>query len=304
MIAKTLVGELSRMVAVLAPNLGSPFHVMLFRGINEVLEYAGWHILFHNVHPDESAEADLLANLLSYHPAGYIVLKGAEGRDFAYLREISVQGIPLVTQGRLDDIETHAVSFDDRLGMRKATDYVIAKGHHCLGYLAGPPFSQSARDRKLGFIESLIEHDIPVSGAVMIDAGETAAEGYRAALDALNHSSQHPTALLCFNDMVAMGAYRAAHELHLKVPDDLSLMGFDGIDFAGLFGPPLTSVNIFPEELGRRLASLLLRVIKKEVGRSKIQEWIQPEILERASVRGLGAAATETTPAPVETVSG
>jgi LacI family transcriptional regulator len=277
---------------------------MLFHGINEVLEEAGWHILFHNVHPEGEVERELLAHLLAYHPAGYIILKGAEGHDCTYLREIAAQGIPLVTQGAIEEIETHAVCFDDRLGMRLATDYLIEKGHRQLGYLSGPSLSQSARDRKLGFIESLIAHDLPVSSALMADAGETAAAGYHTALDALNGHEKHPTALLCFNDMVAMGVYRAAHELQLKIPDDLSLIGFDGIDFAGLFGPPLTSVNIFPEELGRRLATLLLRVIKKEVGRAKVQEWIQPELLERASVRSLSRSMEHVLPAAVETVSG
>ena len=304
MIAKTLVGELSRMVAVLAPNLGAPFQIMLFHGINEVLEDAGWHILFHNVHPEGEGERELLSHLLAYHPAGYIILKGAEGHDAAYLREITALGIPLVTQGRTGETETHAVCFDDRLGMRLATDYLIERGHRRLGYLSGPSFSQSARDRKLGFIESLIAHDLPVSSALMADAGETAAAGYHTALDMLNGHDKHPTALLCFNDMVAMGVYRAAHELQLKIPDDLSLIGFDGIDFAGLFGPPLTSVNVFPEELGRRLAALLLRVITKEAGRAKTLEYIQPELLERASVRSLSRSTVHVPPASVETISG
>jgi len=92
---------------------------------------------------------------------------------------------------------------------------------------------------------------------------------------------------VCFNDMVAMGVYRSAHELSLEIPRDLSVVGHDGVDFAGLLAPPLTSVDIFPEVLGKRSAEVLMRLIRNEAGRSIITQWIQPEIIERGSVRGI-----------------
>ena len=79
MIARTLVGELSRMVAVLAPNLGTPYHMMTFRGINDVMVARGYHILFHNVRPEDQEDPETLASLHAYRPAGYIILRGAEG---------------------------------------------------------------------------------------------------------------------------------------------------------------------------------------------------------------------------------
>jgi DNA-binding LacI/PurR family transcriptional regulator len=117
------------------------------------------------------------------------------------------------------------------------------------------------------------------------------------ALQVLENPMTRPTALLCFNDMVAMGVYRAAHELSLDIPRDLSVVGFDGIDFAELLGPPLTTVNIFPHEVGRQAAELLVRAIKNQVGRGFETEWIQPRLLERASVRRLSAYPGLTSPA-------
>ena len=169
--------------------------------------------------------------------------------------------------------------------MKLATDYVIGRGHRRIGHIAGPVYSQGARDRKLGFIESLIEHDLRVSDSLIVDAGETAAAGYAAALVMLRDPSKRPTAIVCFNDMVAMGVYRAAHELSLDIPGDLSVIGFDGIDLAALLGPPLTSVDIRPGELGGRVAELLVRVIRNETGRHRVTEWLTPSIVERASVR-------------------
>ena len=285
MIAKTLVGELSRMIAVLAPNLGSPYHMMTFRGINEVLVSQGYHILFHNVRPEDQEDPETLASLCAYRPAGYIILRGAEGPSGEHAREILKDGIPLVTKGTIEGLDTHAVTFDNRECSRLAADCVVEKGHRRVAYLAGPSFSIGAKQRQVGFVESLIQHDIPVSDAVIVEAGETAAQGYRAALEVLKDPASRPTALVCFNDMVALGVYRAAHELSLAIPRDLSVVGFDGVDFAELLGPPLTSVDLSPTQGGRKAAELLLRVIRNETGRGTVVERIEPKLAERASVR-------------------
>lgn len=287
MIARALVGELSRMVAVLASNLGSPFHMMFFRGVNEVLEAEGYHILFHNVRPEDEEDPKTLASLHAYRPAGYIVLKGAEGPRGEHARKIAEEGLPLVSEGRFEGLDTHCVTVDNRAAMKLATDYVIKRGHRRLGHLAGPTFSLGAKERKLGFIESLIEHDIPVSEAVMVDAGETAAAGYQGALKMLRSPEARPTAVLCFNDMVAMGVYRAAHELSLEIPGDLSVVGFDGIDFIELLGPTLTTVDTHPKERGERAAKLLVRAIRNETGRAFEVQEVKPRLLERASVRSI-----------------
>ncbi len=285
MIARALVGELSRMVAVLASNLGSPYQMMYFRGLNEVLGNQGYHLLFHNVRPEDQEDPGTLETLHAYRPAGYIILKGAEGPHAEHARKIVEEGIPLVSEAPLEGVQTHVVSFNNRAGMKMATEYAIAQGHRRLGHLSGPTFSFGAKERQIGFVESLIQHDIPVSDAMIMDAGETAVAGYQAALEMLRHPESRPTAILCFNDMVAMGVYRAAHELSLDIPGDVSVIGFDGIDFAGLFGPPLTSVNIFPTELGRQAAQLLMRAIRNETGRGFITQWVEPEMIERGSVR-------------------
>ena len=287
MIARTLVGELSRMVAVLAPNLGSPYHMMAFRGIDEVLTAQGYHILFHNVRSEDQEDPETLASLQAYRPAGYIILRGAEGRRGEHAREIVNEEVPLVTMGKLEGIETHAITFDNRAATKLATDYVIQKGHRRLGHLAGPSFSVGAKQRQLGFVEGLIHHDIRVADAVIVEAGETAAGGYRAALEVLRNAASRPTALVCFNDMVAMGVYRAAHELSLEIPKDLSVVGHDGIDFAELLGPPLTTVDIFPWQSGEQAAELLLRAIRNEVGRGVVVQWVEPRLIERGSVRQL-----------------
>lgn len=284
-IAKSLVGELSRMVAVLASNIGSPFHMMFFRGVNEVLGHEGYHILFHSVRHEDQDDPETMASLRAYRPAGYIILQGAEGLHAKHARTILDEGIPLVSETQFEGLETHSVGFDSRFAMKLGTDYVIERGHRRLGHMGGPSFSAGAKERKMGFVESLIEHDIPVPEAVIVDAGETSSAGYEAAIEVLKNPDSRPTALLCFNDMVAIGVYRAAHELGLEIPGDLSVVGFDGIEFAEVLGPPLTTVSIFPKQLGRVAAELLLEIIQRDNRGGILTREIEPKLIERQSVR-------------------
>lgn len=285
-VAKALVGELSQMVAVLVPNVGlNPFHVMAFRGISEVLDANGYHVLLHNVRPENMADPGTLASLQTYRPAGYILFKGAEGPAGEHAKMIIDEHVPLVVHGEIEGVEAHSVAIDDRQGMTLATDYAIEKGHRRLGHLAGPAFSQGAKNRQLGFVESLLAHNVSVGDAIIGEAGETPEDGYRTAISVLQDPAKRPTALICFNDIVAMGAYRAAHDLGMEIPRDVSVVGFDGTDVAELLGPQLTTVDFFPEQLGRQLARLLLRSIKNQVGRGIVTEWIEPKIRERGSVR-------------------
>ncbi len=277
----------SRVVAVLVPNLGSPFHMMAFRGINEVLQAQGYDLSFHDVGPEDQEDPDTLASLQMYRPAGYIILRGGEGLGAEHARAVLQEEVPLVSLGTLEGVETHAVAIDNQLVTRIATDYVIERGHRRLGYIAGPPFSWCAKQRQLGFVESLINHNMQASEALIVEAGVTPREGYLVALEALKDSKTRPTVLLCFNDMLAVQVYRAAHELSLEVPTDLSVVGVDSVDFAALLDPPLTTIDTFPEQSGRQAAELLVKAIRNQLEESAVVQWIEPKLVERDSVRSI-----------------
>lgn len=281
--------ECSRTVAVLVPNLGSPHHVMAFRGINAVLVALGYEILFHNVGREDQEDPATLASLQMDRPAGYIIIQGGEGRNAEHARAILQQGVPLVSLGSLAGVETHAVAVDDRLAASIATDYVIELGHRRLGYFAGPSFFGCAKQRQQGFVESLINHGIPVSDALILKSEThlSAREAYLAALEALKDPKTRPTALLCFNDMLAVEVYRAARELSLEIPRDLSVVGVDNIDPAAMLAPPLTTIDIFPELSGRQAAELLVKAMRNELDNKVVFQRIEPKLVVRGSVRSI-----------------
>jgi DNA-binding LacI/PurR family transcriptional regulator len=101
----------------------------------------------------------------------------------------------------------------------------------------------------------------------------------------LKNKRNRPTALVCFNDIVAIGAYRAAHELGLQVPDDISIVGFDDIDIASELGPPLTTVATHGREIGKAAAEILLAAIEDENRGRILSRAITGALVERGSVR-------------------
>lgn len=288
-IARTMVAQLSRMVAVLAQDFGGPYLSAVLRGINESLMAQGYHVLFHSVRKEDEDDPDTLASLQEFRPAGYLILRGGEGRGGIHAQRIAEDGVPMVMVGAPSQFSTHAVGVDNRLALRQAVDYVVGRGHTRLGYLGGVNYSVGACERKIGLLEGLVYHNIPVTDVLFGQAGSDCESGLAAARIMLRDPKTRPTAVLCFNDMVAIGVYHAAYELGLTIPDDLSVVGFDGVDLGAVLCPPLTSVGTFPVQQGGRAANLLVTIIQngQPAGRQLITEWVPSQLIERASVKSI-----------------
>lgn len=284
LVAKSLVSELSRMIGVFVPDVGRRFYKEIIYGINAVLESQDYHMLYHGAGHQSGTHQEQLSAIKTYRPAGSIIVKGDHARSAEDIRDILETGAPLVTVERIEGVETHAVCYDNRRAARLAPDYVFDMGHRRVTYLAGSAPWGASKERKLGFMESLVEHELDFDGAMTVETPGTAEGGYEAALSVLSDPETRPTALVCFNDLTAMGVYRAAYELGLRIPDDISVIGFDGIDFCEMLGPPLTTVSIFPEKLGRAAAELLLEVIQRDNRGGVLTREIEPKLVERQSV--------------------
>lgn len=287
MMAKTLVGEFSRMIVILVVDMANPFYADMFGGISSVLSAEHYHMLYQPLRYEDPENKEALQAIFKFAPAGFIVHCGLEGGPAHEFIRLSRPDIPVVTVEHIEGMKTHAVVFDNRKASRLVADYLLDRGHRQLAYFAGPPASDGARERKLGVVESTIAHELPLENLQILEMGDTAERGYELTLKLFRNARQHPTALLCFNDFVAMGVYRALHELELRVPDDVSVVGFDDVSVASLMAPPLTTVSISPRRLGQEAASLVLRAIRHETGKELLTTSVEPKLIERASVRSL-----------------
>lgn len=289
LVQKSLVGEISKMIGVVIGSINNPFYTEVISGIDSVLRPRGYcHMLHHGTEnrPEEGIEE--FKSLLAYELRGYIISAGEAEQYEGHIRSVFDARRPLVTIMETPGIETHTVRFDNRRGNRDATNYLIEKGHRRIACVTGPRRSATAKERVLGFVEALIEHDIDFHESMTVRAGDTSEDGYRAALKVLADPATRPTALLCCNDMVAIGCYRAAHELGLRIPDHVSIVGFDGIDMGEVMGPPLTTLSVFPRTIGRLAAEMLLDVVAgKNNPHEHLEKTVEHQLIERESVRAI-----------------
>lgn len=173
-----------------------------------------------------------------------------------------------------------SVTPGDVLGAFAATSALIAAGHRRIAHLPGEPWTEAARDRLLGYRRALASHDIPFDPNIVSQPAWTVASG-RAQMAALLDLPAPPTAVFCFNDRVAIGAYEALAARGLVVPKDVSVVGFDNDDLAALLQPPLTTMVLPHDEMARWAVA---RLLERTTQAAPVRVKIDCELIARNSV--------------------
>jgi LacI family transcriptional regulator len=158
-------------------------------------------------------------------------------------------------------------------GIRQAVQHLAALRHERIGFITGPLKLRSAVARKDAFEASMREIGLPVKSEFIVE-GNHKLEGGKKALQKLSELRERPTALLCSNDMTAIGVMREAFELGIKVPQELSVVGFDDIRMAEFLTPPLTTVQMSQSELAKLAFEALLKEVKRETPAPEGTEYV------------------------------
>jgi LacI family repressor for deo operon, udp, cdd, tsx, nupC, and nupG len=261
---RSLRAARSMMALVVVPTFVTPFFSQLLLGVDQALSAHGFGLLIGNLHDGEGKEAQLLGLVQAGQADGVILLNGHMLR--AGSRSLADMAIPVVAVSVPAEAPgVPAVLVQDREGAEAAARHLLALGHRRLGYVAGPPGNYVERERWAGFAGALEEAGI-APGAIArwpgdfhVAAGAEAARAFLAAAPV-----ERPTAVFAASDMMAIGFMRTAHAAGLRVPDHVSVVGFDGIEFADYCEPPLTTVRQPREAMGREAAELLVRLIRGE----------------------------------------
>jgi LacI family transcriptional regulator len=178
--------------------------------------------------------------------------------DSSQIKEIEVNNIPcVVVNERFDKLKISYVDNDSECGMILATEYLFQKNHHQIAFLKGSP-GHNSRDRFAGFQEAMYRHGIPIVQDWIIQGDYTVKSG-KTALQKLLDKGNLPTAILCANDLMALGVFMEAKKSGVKIPDDLSVMGFDGIDAAKYTNPVLTTIKQPVEDMGYAATEMLIQ---------------------------------------------
>ncbi len=266
--ARSLVSGRSRILGVIVENITNPFFPELIQSFEEIAVAHGYEILVSSSNSDPAILTTCVRRMLERKVEGVAVL--TFGEEEPVLDQLANHDIPMVlAEFKLDDPKTSTIILDYTTGVRAAVSHLVGLGHRKIGFLAGPHKLHSAITRENDFRTAMGEAGLPIEKAWVIECDHTLRGGV-AGFERLRALTSQPTAMLCSNDMTAIGVLRAAYMGGLRVPHDLSVIGLDDIDFAEFTLPPLTTIRLSRIDLARA-AFDALQLQAEQDGTSKIQ---------------------------------
>lgn len=262
-IAAGLRTNRSMSIGVMIPDITNTMFPPIVRGIESVLEPLGYATIV--VNTDNLPEREQrLTEVLREHGVDGIISVAALRNDPG-LSEIVKQGTPVITLNRkLDRSPIPYVINDEALGIHLILDHLFELGHRRIGHVAGPGDLSTGKGRLLAYREGCEKLGLTKSAELVATASSyDEAEGERCAIK-LMQETPAITALVCANDRLAIGAYSGLREIGFKVPDDVSVTGFNDMPMLDLVRPGLTTIRVEQYEAGRAGAELLLKAIRGE----------------------------------------
>jgi LacI family transcriptional regulator len=264
--ARALVSGRSRLLGLIVSDITNPFFPELVREFETLALARQYDLILTSTDYQTERMTVCLRRMLERKVDG-VALMTSE-MDEGLLEELSRRGVPLVFMdvGEVGARMSH-VAMDYANGIRQAVDHVVQLGHRRIAFISGPLDLHSARIRRDAFVERLLHHSIPLDKKFVRESTHTA-DGGQHAMEALLRLSRPPTAVVCSNDWTAIGALHAIDAAGLRVPQDVSVVGFDDTPIASYTRPPLTTVRMSAAEIGETACRALFRLIdnKGEAG--------------------------------------
>lgn len=258
--ARSLAGGHSRIVGLLVPNLDISYVGTITRGIDQELERANYNLMLFTSHRHPANESVYVSAIANGLTDGLLLV--APLMPATYLEVLREQNFPYVLIDQADPTENSSiVESTNWQGAYEATRYLCQLGHTRIAFITGMLAIRSAVDRLEGYKAALTECDIPIREELIIEGDFQQQAGYETTKSLLQRVDPPPTAIFASNDLSALGAMDAARECGLRVPDDISIVGFDDIPQSSLVFPKLTTVRQPLEKMGRVAVRMLLEQI-------------------------------------------
>jgi len=284
-LGKSLKTSSTRDIGVILPNITNPYFSLLLQGITDEADRQGYHILLCSSHRNAEREAENITMLVGKRVGG-ILLSSINPDPETVRRAISV-GCRILALEQPLPIACAQLGFDYRLGAMLATRHLIGLGHRKIGFIGAPTDRPSRHMMLDGFRTALKEAGIEprpeyemLSGVESERVGVYELENGGECARAFLNMSDRPTGYVALNDMTAIGAMRVFTAAGLRIPEDLSIIGFDNIPYCELCTPPLTTIDQHAYELGALAVRKLLDYTSEETA-------LPPCLIERGSCRSI-----------------
>lgn len=273
-LAQSMITGRTKTIGLSVLDVSNPHFTSIVKGANRVALEHGYTLLLVDIDETPSRERTLL-EALSRRVDGMLVFSRLPEQDMEWMVKLDK---PLVFFGRLTHLKLPCVGSDDSRGGYMMAQHLVAMGHKRVAYMG---FSRSRRDEeRMGGIRACLEsHGLPL--LTYDGSAPTALEGERMS-SSIMLGAQHPDAIVCYNDLMALGFMKEVQTLGFRVPEDISVAGFDNIQFGRYTAPPLTTVDLQSEQMGVVGMNKLLAAI---AGDDSVDfTMIEPQLILRSSI--------------------
>ena len=284
-VAQSLKGKRTNTIGLVVTSIADPFVGRVVRGIEDVAQAAGVNVFLSVSNNDPQREMVVIETFHRRRVDG--VISAAAQISGPYTQRLAQIKMPTVLvnqQAETDAGQLHSVEVDDYTGARQAVEHLIGMGHGRIGYLGAGNRPRSNRRRTTGYRDALAAAGIPAHEAFMRMAPaehryhtDDVADGQTFLPELL---AAGVTAVFCYNDMIAVGALLACRELGVRVPEQVSIVGFDDIEIARYVTPPLTTVHQPKLRLGELAMQMLLDILEEHPVENQV---LTTDLVVRAS---------------------
>lgn len=259
-VARSLVTQRTQTIGVVVTTIADPFVAEVVGGIEETANDHGYSVLLANSNAQPQREMKVVQSFAEHRVDGIVVTSSRVGA--LYTPMLSSLRIPIVLINNQHPGEfVHSVMINNLAASRQAVEHLISLGHRRIAYIGDRFGYQSDTERFAGYREALDCAGLSFLPE-LVAHGDGRPEGGMAAMESLLAWDEPPTAVFCYNDMSALGALKAIHMMGLRVPEDISVVGFDDLFVAEYATPPLTTVRQPRRQMGRMAMDTLLKLME------------------------------------------
>jgi LacI family transcriptional regulator len=283
-------GNKDKTIGIIIKDLNYPFYTSIAAGVREYADSKGYSVIVTSSDNNHECEKQFSHLFSSKDIKGAIIAPIVEGAaEIEHLFKLKMINYPFVLLEDVRGIQANVVAIDNLKAIKKAVKYLINAGHSKIVHFAGPTKSSHTYERIEGFRHAFSETTSVFNKDMIVHVGSHHEESYAKTLEYFKDKQKddYPTAIVCFNDMQALGVILALKDLNIRVPEDISIVGNDDIFYAKIYPVPLTTIRAPQAEIGRKAAEILIRNIESSTLLPTEKIVLDTELIIRDSTRVL-----------------
>lgn len=263
LVAQSMITKKSKTIGMIVPDVTDLFFAKLIEGVETYLNALGYALVLSNSKHDSQLEKKYFIELMRRSVEGIIIATpNILDENITEIANDKSKKLPVIMVDMGKNIRTEGkLIVEEYKGVYQAVDYLISQGHHKIGFIQEVGDYYQLSERITGYLNCLEDHKVPYKDAYIVESELSIAGGYQGAKQLLANPRCDITALVCSNDQMAVGAYQAIYEAGLSIPQDISVVGFDGLEIGQYLAPALTTVSQPVYEIGFEAAKFVVDAI-------------------------------------------